>query len=829
MHLGQDIRFALRGFHKSPGFTAVALLSLALGIGGNTAIFSLIDQLILRSLPIRDPQSVVLLNGIGRHYGGNNGPKALSYPMYQDFRDRNEVFSGMMCRYPLVVTLGVNSRVETIGSELVSGNYFPLLGIHPAEGRLFTADDDLHPGSHPLAVLSYAYWQARFAGDPKIVGQTVRINAYPLTVVGVAQNGFTGMEPGLPAQVFIPIAMAQTIRPGFTDMFNRRLRWVNVYGRLKPGITIERARAGMQPLFHSVINREVLQPAFRKSTPYDREQFLRMSIDTAPGSQGVAFLKRQYENPLWVLMGVTGTVLLITCANLASLLAARAASRRKEMAIRLAMGAGRLRIVGQLLTESLMLSLAGGIAGTALSVFLLKALLAFLPSRVNGYSIATMPDFRILAFAFALSLVTGIAFGLVPALQATRPDIAPTLKDEAGSVASGHIGFRKALIAAQVTLSLILLIGAGLFVRTLTNLRLADSGFHTAGVVQFTISPRQIGYSADRTTAVFRDIVDRLRQTPGVRAAGMANMAPLTGNEWDNWVTIDSYEPAKGEVPDPHMNAVSPGYFESVGIHILEGRDFSARDDAHSQRVAIVNASFARKYFRDGRAIGHRFGSGSDPGTPVDTEIVGIVNDARYESMRDPIPAEIYLCAAQRTYNAMSMYVSWTHGTAGAATAIRQAVDQIDPDLPITNMKTFDRQFDESMAADRMIASLSAVFGIMATGLVLMGIYGVMSFTVTRRSREIGIRMALGALEGNVIWLILREVMMLLSAGVLIGLPVAYALSRLVRAQLYGIDPADPSSIVLATVLLAVVATIAGYVPARRAASFNPLRILRYE
>ena len=395
--LVQDILYALRGLRKAPVFTAVAVLSLALGIGANTAIFTLVDQLILRLLPIQDPEHVVLLAGRGRHYGGNNGRNALSYPMYQDLRDRNQVFSAMMCRYDLSFAVAAGSETEVVNGELVSGNYFPLLGIYPAAGRLFTAADDLHAGAHPYAVLSYTWWKTRFAGDPHIVGQTIRVNNFPLTIVGVAQPGFAGVEPGLPAFVFVPMAMAADVRPGFTDMFDRRQRWVNVYGRLKPGVTLERAKAGLQPLFHQIIDSEVVMPAFRNATPYDKQQFLRMWLDVMPGSQGNTQLRRQYEKPLWVLMGVVALVLLIACANLASLLTARAAARQKEIAVRLALGASRGRMLQQLLTESVLLSAAGGVAGIALAVLMVKGLLAFLPAEIAGYSISNSPDPRMLA------------------------------------------------------------------------------------------------------------------------------------------------------------------------------------------------------------------------------------------------------------------------------------------------------------------------------------------------------------------------------------------------------------------------------------------------
>ena len=829
--LAQDIQFALRTFRKSPIFTAVAILSLALGIGANTAIFSLVDQLILRLLPIKDPKAVVLMAGRGHHYGSNNGRNALSYPMYQDFRDRNPVFSEMMCRYSIPVTVGVSSHTEVVIGEFVSGNYFHLLGIGPALGRILTAQDDLRAGAHPYAVLSYAYWKSNFAGDPGVIGQVIRVNNYPLTIVGVSQRGFDGVEPGLPNQIRIPITMAPVVRPSFTNMYNRRQRWVNVFGRLKPGITIDQAKAGMQPLFHQITAQEVLEPAFRKATSYDKDEFLKMWIDVMPGSQGNTFLRDQYEKPLWVLMGVVGLVLLIACANLASLLAARAAARQKEVAIRLALGSSRGRLIRQLLTESLLLSTAGGFAGIGLAVLMVKALLAFLPANISGYTISSMPDYRMLGFTLAISLLTGIVFGLVPALQATRPDVAGTLKDEAASVTggSGQLSFRKVLVALQVTLSLVLLIGAGLFIRSLGNLRLLDPGFRTANIVQFNLNPRALGYDANRTAALFQRIDQRLSATPGVRGVGFADMAVLQNNEWDQWVTIEGYAAGPREKMDPHFNSVSPGYFDALGMHILRGRGFSVKDDSKSPLVAVVNASFAKRYFQGRDPIGRHIGLGSDPGTPTDTEIVGVVNDTRYESLRDEIPTQVFLCARQRSAFGATVYVLMRGNPAGGFRAVRAVVNEMDPTLPITTMKTMDRQVDESLVTERMIASLSSVFGSLATALVLMGLYGAMAYMVTRRSREIGVRMALGAMAGNVVWLVMREVLVLIACGIAVGLPAAYALTKLVQAQLYGIDPGDPRSIVIATLLLVAVTATAGYIPARRAAFFDPLRILRYE
>jgi predicted permease len=830
MEFLQDVRFALRTFRKSPVFTAVAVLSLALGIGANTAIFTLIDQLILRLLPVKDAGRIVLLAGRGRHYGGNNGMNALSYYMYQDIRDRNQVFDGTMCRYRLSFTLSFGAQSEVTTGELVSGNYFPLLGVHSAAGRLFTAQDDLRAGEHPYAVLSYAYWQTRFSGDPAVIGRRILVNNYPLTIVGVAQQGFDGTEPGLPAQMFVPMIMATSVRPGFNDMWNRRQRWVNVFGRLKPGETIAQAQAGLQPLFHQIIESEVTMPAFRKSTPFDKAGFLRMWMEVMPGAQGNTSLRRTYEKPLLVLIGVTGLVLLIACANLASLLTARAAARQKEIAIRLAIGSSRARIIRQLITESLLLSAAGGAAGILLAVSMVKALVAFLPANLTGYGIASDPDPRMLAFSFALAVSTGLLFGLAPALQATRPDIAPTLKDQAGNVSGGaQVTFRKTLVAAQVALSLLLLIGAGLFIRSLGNLRLIDPGFKTGNLIQFNLNPRPAGLDPKRTHLFYEQLEARLKALPGISGAGMANQGLLTGNEWDNSLTIQGYVAKPGEDIDPHFNQVTPGYFETLGIHLLAGRSFTAADTANSRLVAVVNESFAKRYYGAAPAVGRMFGRGSDPGTPTDIEIIGVVNDTRYESLRDEIPLEVYICDAQQPASGKTVYVRTERDPDNAFSSVRSVVHDLAPDLPVTGLKTLERQLDESLVTERLVATLSSVFGALATLLAIIGLYGVMAYMVTRRSREIGIRMALGALAGNVVWLVMREVLVLVGIGIAVGLPAAFAVTRLASSQLYGVSANDPLAMGAATVLLAGVALLAGYIPARRAAGFDPVRVLRYE
>jgi predicted permease len=512
----RDLRYSFRTLSRTPGFTAIAILTLALGIGANTAIFTLLDQVLLRLLPVRDPQQLVLLTMRGRHYGSNWGGNAISHPMFRDFREHNEVFSDMFCRFPFAASLTFDGHSERVPVELVSGSYFSALDVRPALGRLLTTEDDRIPSGHPYVVVSYDFWKARFSSDPLIVGKSLLLNNYSMTIVGVSQAGFDGVELGYSPKIFVPVMMqAQIVIGNPEDMLKeRRNRWVNAFGRLKPGITQERAKASLQPFMHSMLEGEVQLPAFSHASSYDRQEFLKCWIDVLPGSQGRSFLRRQLSTPLWVLMATTGFVLLLACATLANLLLVRGSGRIREVAIRLSIGATRWQIVRQLLMESLALSFLGGTAGLAFAFWADKALLGlYLPSDSGQRSISSLPDFRILLFTFAVTILTGVIFGLVPALQTTKPDIAGTLKDQAGAVVGGsHSGLRKGLVVAQVTLSLLLLIGAGLFVRSLANLRNLGPGFPAEELLGFNIDPSLNGYSVERMTR-FR--ADSRRQRMG--------------------------------------------------------------------------------------------------------------------------------------------------------------------------------------------------------------------------------------------------------------------------------------------------------------------------
>jgi predicted permease len=828
----QDFRYSVRTLRKSPVFLAVALLSLGLGIGANTAIFTLVNQLILQPLPVRDPEQLVMLAGRGKHYGGNNGPDRLSYPMYQEIRDKNQVFSGMFCTYPTTVSATFQGGTELIGADFVSGNYFPVLGIGAAVGRVFTASDDLIQGGHPLAVLSNGYWRARFGADPGIVGKQIVVNGRGLTIIGVSQAGFDGVEPGRAPQIRIPVTMIGFLpRSDFNRLNTNRFRWAEVFGRLKPGMTMEKAQAGLQPLFHQILNREVTEKPFAKASPFVKQEFLKMWMEVMPGSKGRSNLRRTYSKPLFALMGIVGLVLLIACSNLANLLIARASARQKEIAVRLALGAGRRRLIRQLLVESLMLATTGGAMGVGLAVLIDRALIDFLPSGHTPLSLTSSPDRAVLAFTFAVSLLAGVLFGLVPALQSTRPKLANTLKDQAGGVIRGSsAGLRKGLVVAQVSLSLLLLIGAGLFLQSLRNLKTLNPGFEVKGLVAFDVDPTMSRYDPKWSTDYYRRLHERLSALPGVESHTFAVVPVLEDNEWDNWVTIEGYSAKQDERPDPHMQYCSPGFFKTLKIPVLLGRDFNDRDVAGAPKVGIVNQKFVKRYFGGAEPLGRHIGMGIDPGTKLDIQIVGVVGDTKYENMREEIPYELYVPSEQKDFaTGGTVYVRAQGAPTQTFNMLRTAVRAVDAEVPMFDMRTLDDQLEISLLTERLLATLSSVFGCLATLLAALGLYGVMAFMVARRTREIGIRMALGAGQGTVVWMVLRETLTLAGIGVAIGLAGAYGITRLIQAQLFGIAPTDLLTMAAASLGIAGVTALAGYIPARRATGIDPMSALRWE
>jgi predicted permease len=831
--LRHDIRFALRSFTKNPGFTAVVVLTLALGIGANAAIFGLMDQVLFRLLPVADAKRLVVLDApgpfSGRTSSQSNTLTPLSQPMYEGLRDHNTVFSGVLAHWPTGVHFSTGAQTENVNADLVSGTYFSVLGLSPAVGRLLGPDDDRTPGGHPVVVLGYRFFQARFAGDPQVVGRSVSINGHPMTVIGVAPPGFHGVEVGGASDIFVPLAMQTQVLPTWKPTHGDwRSRWLTVMARLEDGVSADEARASINVLYAQLLQEDAKTRPVTPQHERGKAAFLQKKLDLLPGGRGTSGLRDQARSPLLVLMGMVGLVLLIACANVANLLLARGSSRQKELAVRLALGAGRRRLVQQLLVESVLLSLAGGAVGVLVSAWVGRALIAALPFEDAVRTLTADPDLRVGAFALALSLLTGILFGILPALQTTRVGLAATLKNEAGAVIGGGatFRFRRGLVVAQIALSLLLLVGAGLFTRSLQNLRALDPGFQPDRLVTFSIDPSLNGHDMPGRLALFARVRDELTAEPGVRSVSMSDIPFMTNSDSSSTIAISGREPREGENWNPNFASVGPDFAATLGIQLVAGRDIADTDGPSTPKVAVVNESFARHFFPGQDVLGRRFSYGRNP--VIELEVVGVVKDGKAGNLREELKRFVYVPYTQKdALGGITFYVRAKGDADPLAARVHALVRRVDPALPVTNLKTMRAQIRESLFVERMVAALSAAFGVLATLLAALGLYGVMAFAVALRTREIGIRMALGAQRKDVMRMVLRDVAILVALGVAVGLPGGYGIGRVIETQLFGLDARDPLSYAAATFTLLAAAFFAGYVPARRATRVDPMVALR--
>ncbi len=838
--LRQDFVYGVRLLAKSPGFTSVAVLSLALGIGANTAIFSLIDTLLLKMLPVKDPQQLVALTdptNSGVNIGTSTGERGLlSNREFEALRDRNQAFSGMLAAQGEMQKDNASidgHPVEELRTRLVSGGYFAVLGATSFIGRTFSAADEHGPGTAPYAVLSYEFWQRRFGGSPTALDSRIHIGKADLTIIGIAQPHFLGENVGDAPDLWIPLDMQPQVMPGRMWLADdpahiaEKVMWLQVIGRLKPGASRKQAQANVDVVFKQVVSEEFSK--LSQSQP----DILKQNLLLHDAGNGVSSLRGNFADPLYVLMAVVALVLIIACANVANLLLARATSRQKEMGVRLALGAGRARIVRQFLTESLTLSLAGGLLGSLLAVYGVRLLVAMVRSNPGSLMLEVRPDPRVLLFTIGVSLLTGLIFGLAPAWRSAAVNVSGTLKEAGRGLtgSSAKIGVGKMLVIGQIALSVILLIGAGWFVRTLRNLENVDLGYPRDKLVLVNVDFLSAGYSGKRLPIAYNEVRERLARIPGVRAVAYSENGLFSGTESGDKIGVEGYKSQKPQDLHARFDVAGPNYFATAGIPILLGRDFGPQDVESAESVCVVNEAFAKFYFGAQNPIGKHV-TDEFPDTHKTFTIVGVARDARDHSLRREIFRRFYLSALQPLgeFPPVMNYEIRTYAEPGSVIqAARKAILAFDPAIPIGNARPLTEMLDDNLRQERIIAQLSGVFGGLALLLAAIGLYGVLSYAVAQRTNEIGIRMALGAERGTVVRMVLRETAVLIVIGLAAGVPASLACARLIQSKLFGLKPADPVTLAAAVGIMIAVAIVSGYLPARRASKVDPLIALRYE
>jgi len=804
----RDLRYALRVLARTPAFTAVAILSLALSIGANTAIFSFVNAILLKTLPVPDPHRLAIVTRHNDQLGWDIN--TFSYPMYRELARQMRSFSGALAYRGMPMNLTAGNQTERISGELVSGTYFRVLGVHPALGRLLDDGDDGVEGGHAVCVISYRLWQERFGGDPGVLSRPVLLNAKPFQVVGVSQHGFEGGALQSRRSIQVPMSMAKMFMGDPRDFGG--WSWLQIMGRLAPGVSRDRAEAELQSVGQRLDAAKLAGGAGPGINAW------RLT----DGSQGVDGHKRQLREPVLVLMAAVALLLVIACANMGSLLMARASRRRAEIAMRLALGAARIRIVGQLLAESLLVAGIGGGAGWLLSMAMTRLLAVWLAAGSPDTIFRIAPDARVLAFTVAVSLFACLLYGLLPALQSSRAELLDALKGTPS--ASARPWARRALVAAQVALSVILLLGAGLLARTLRNLQTVDLGFRPDRVLMVTVNPAMSGYNRGAAAAFLSDLRRRIARLPGIQSVTAATQAVLTGDMFAADVQVEGHAP-HGEEPNHFFNLVAPDYFRTLGTPLLLGRNFTEADRKGSPAVAIVNQRFARHYWPSGNPLGRHFRWGGG----VDDEVVGVVGDAHYQNVRDEAPRTVYLPLAQRHFEEVTLVARAAGNPARLLPLVREQIRALDPKLPVIRMTTLTGQRDADLSRERVLGFISGLFSVLALLLASIGIYGITAYSVSSRAHEVGIRLAMGARRPHVLGLFVREGALLVAVGIAIGVPFAWAAARVLASLLFGLPPHDPFTFAAGTALLALAGAAASLIPAARAAAQDPAKALRHE
>jgi predicted permease len=830
----RNIKLAFRALFRSPYVTAVAIASLALGIGANAAIFSMFQEMLLEPLPVSQPGRLVNLSSLGPKPGSNSCNQAggceevFSYPMFRDLERAHTAFSGLAAHVLFGVNLAMAGRSPTSGDGLlVSGSYFPTLGIRPAVGRLLGPNDDRTIGASYLAVLSYGYWETQLGSNPAVLGQPITVNGHPMTIVGVAPRGFSGTTLGAEPRVFVPMTM-RTVMTSDNAFENRRSYWAYMFARLAPGATVATATAAVNAVYRPIIN-DVEAPLQKGMSQQTMTKFRAKTITLEDGRRGQSSMHHEVRTPLILLFSITGIVLLIACANIANLLLARAASRSMEMAVRLSLGAARRQLVAQLLTESVVLALLGGAASLVVAHWTLDGISAMLPSDGPGSTTGFSMSATAFVFTAALSLTTGLLFGLAPALHSTRPDLVTELRNNSGKLAGGRgaARLRSGLVTAQIALSMSLLVAAGLFIKSLRNVSRVDLGIKIDNMATFSISPGLSGYDTTRAKALFERVESELGALPGTAGVTASIIQLIGGNNWGSSVSVEGFRKEPDTDAGSRFNAVGPGYFGVIGVPILAGREFTAADEDGAPRVAIVNETFAKKFGLGRNAVGKHMSVGNDS---LNIEIVGLVKDSKYSEVKQKIPPVFVVPYRQNArLSDMTFYVRSALPLDQVFHGIRDVMKRLDPALPIDNLKSMPQQVRENVFLDRIISTLSAAFAALATLLAAVGLYGVLAYSVAQRTREIGVRMALGADSGRVRRMVLRQVGLLTLIGGVIGLAGAYGLGKAAGSLLFEMTGNDPAVFALSGIVLAIVAVGAGLLPAIKASRVDPMAALRYD